>query len=897
MAEPRWIEALNGAHGGRLALVVVALVSAVLFFGNLGRIGIWEPWEANEIFVATEYKTRGEAKPVVDPSATSWNWAVPTYEQRPVARPLLKTWLVGLGAGSQGELKVGALEFKARLPIALVVWGFLLAGAAWVCRRFDAGSALVTGLVFATFPVVFMGVHNLATEMLFLATTSLALIAWFEFHQATTRRWAWALGLGAALSLAFLDQRLLGIYLVLVVMAAHAVTELVYESQVSEQKLVGKTEVGLLAASVAGILAMFGVGYAQSSGWEGSDMFRPHVLQWFATLLPLLLVLGGLGVARQTRAGRAFFSPPMAVALLMPVLTLVVVAYAYGEANPMLTKNGELFSTIPVLKFLLENHVFGQSLAAKHMSFDLWLRQVAFAMVTWVGLAPLAVGYLARASRADVDEKKQVQASAKRFLLVWIAFSAAVMMAASVYGHHFYPGYFAFAAGIGLMLMDREFWGELRKQPLVLYAMGFLAVALVLMVGKDLERFPARFVEVFTVMQEKLELKDDFSFGKLMKAIKYGQMLILIAHFFGVVSFVGLVWSRRRAFWGALRHPITWVRGWLGSTPEQNAFDDEAAQKEAFRAQPGWLSGLARFVETPHGFPLILVAAGLVSVGVYMVKFIPEITNHMSQRGVFETFVRSAGEGGQLLRYDVATRDRSVYLQDVETVASPLEFRKKFEATERMYAVIPRGNLARINHELRKETRKNLVVLDARSNRLLLVSNQLGAGETDHNYVAEHIIDDVSKVPHALTFDDGGKKVHPQFDGQLEFIGYGFDHTPGADGMPSYRWGETAVVDYYFRVLKRVPGNQKIFLHADTPGNRISGDHYPNDGEFPTNYWLEGDIVRARHHLKIEEYSSPGVYTLNFGFFIGSKRMAVTPRAAHDGGNRVPVAKIRVTSL
>ena len=149
-----------------------------------------------------------------------------------------------------------------------------------------------------------------------------------------------------------------------------------------------------------------------------------------------------------------------------------------------------------------------------------------------------------------------------------------------------------------------------------------------------------------------------------------------------------------------------------------------------------------------------------------------------------------------------------------------------------------------------------------------------------------------------MTFDDGkGAQVHPTFDGQLEMIGYSFDRAPESDGFSAYKWGETAVIDYYFKVLKHVPGNQKIFLHADTPGNRISGDHYPNDGDFPTNYWLEGDIVRSRQHLKIEEYSTPGVYTLNFGFYIGSKRMAVEPRKAHDGGNRVPVAKMRVKSL
>ncbi len=899
MSEPRWIEALNTVRGTRIAFAIVAVVSAVLFFGNLGRIGIWEPWEANEIFVANEYLDRGEPTPSSDPTASSWNWAVPTYEGKTVARPLLKTWLIGLGGDTSGELSVGSLELKARGAIAVLVWAFVLIGFWWTRRRFGTAAALLSGLAFSSFPVVFMGVHNLATEMVFVVTTSLALIAWFELQYTDTKKWLWAAALGVALALSFLDQRLVGLYLVLIIMAAHAATEVAFESSHRKEPLIGKPELGACAAAIVAVLGVLAVGYFVSKGADGSAMFKPHVLQWFGVLIPLLLAAAGFALARKTKAVQTLLSPPMALAFGIPIITLSVVAFAYGSANPTLLKNGEIFGQIPVLRYLLENHIFGNSLAVKHMTFDLWVRQIGFAIVTWVGVAPLAVGYLARASRKTADDKNPTEPSivARRFLLVWMVFAALVMMGAAAFNHYFYPAYFPIAVGIGVMLVDTKFWKEMRKEPLVLLAMGFTAITIVMMVGKDLERFPARFVEVYTVMQEKLDLKDDFSFGKIMKVLKYGLMLLLMVHFFGLVSWVGLTWQRRSDILSALRHPLTRFKGWIAGSARVSPSEDRAADKEAYRAEAGWLSKVAQFVETPTGFPILLVVACLIATATYIVEFIPEITNHMSQRGVFETYVKSAEKDQKLWSYDVASRDVSVYLKDVKKVGSATDFRKMFESPERAYAVIPRDNLARINYEIRKDTHKNLAVLDARSSRLLLVSNQLDLDEKDYNYVAESIIEDPSVIQNQLLFDLKGEKVHPTFDDQLEMVGYSFNHKPDSDGYVSYKWGETAVIDYFFKVKKRVPGNQKIFLHADTPGNRISGDHYPNDGDFPTNYWLEGDIVRSRQNLKIEDYSSPGIYTLNFGFYIGSKRMAVQPRAAHDGGNRVPVAKIRVKSL
>ncbi len=890
---------LESPKGSRAAWIVLGVLVAIIFGLNLSSVGFWEPWEASEFLVAEEYATRGPAEPSTNPAAPSYNAVVPTLEGEPVGRSLLKVWLMSLGAGS-GEVKVGALELKTRAGFALALWVLVMVNFAWVRKRFSTRAGLISGLVFATFPVIFIASHNLATEVLFVVTTSLAFMAWFEFVYAQEKRAQWLGLFTAAMTLVFLDQRLFGVLLVLVILGVHALTEAISEGKIQKRRLIeASASIGLSAVAFA---------WAWGSGdlAEMKDVFIPHRGQIVSVLIPLLLSLGLFWAARDSRPGQAFWSRGW-VGLLALTAVIFGVGWTYGAANPTLLQNGEVFGKIPVLTFFLEHEIFGTSLVSKHMTFDLWVRQIGFAIVPWVGIVPLGLAYLGRATRLDAEDVLDERTAAKRLVLVWAAFSAVLMIFGSIYSHYFFPGFLALAIGVGVMFADDEFWDELRQKPLALYAMGFFAVAAVMMVGKDLERFPARFVEVYTVLQDKLDLEEDFSFGRAMKVLKYAMMATLVVYFFGLVSWAGI--SLRRAP-GALQWLKRGPKGWFvsirdgiknlaqGSDSEsERPFEARSAQKEAFRAEDGLIPRVAGIVESQKGFVFILLGLALVTTLVYQTKFIPDLTNHLSQRGVFETYQESAEADAKLYRYDVADRESSVYLQDLETIANAAEFRQKFASPERLFAVIPRDNLAKINQDIRRQTKQNLVVLDARSSRLLLVSNQLEDGEKDHNYVAESIIEDESVIQNPLLVDADGQKVHPKFDGQLEMLGVSYDRPAGKDGHPVYKWGETAVIDYYFRVLNRVPGNQKIFVHVDTPGNRINGDHYPNDGWFPTNLWLPGDVVRSRHHLKIENYSTPGIYNLNFGFFVGSNRMKVTPRAAHDGQNRVTAGKIRVEAL
>jgi hypothetical protein len=136
------------------------------------------------------------------------------------------------------------------------------------------------------------------------------------------------------------------------------------------------------------------------------------------------------------------------------------------------------------------------------------------------------------------------------------------------------------------------------------------------------------------------------------------------------------------------------------------------------------------------------------------------------------------------------------------------------------------------------------------------------------------------------------EQVRATFDQQIELLGYRFDRGDGE--RPVYRWGDTMEITMYFKVNRRVPRSQEIFMHIDLNGNRIHGDHDPVGGMYPTNYWLPGDVIKDVHTIEIDRFTTPGVYTIWTGFYRGDNRMNVAPESAQDGGDRLNLTTIEV---
>ncbi|MFB6263038.1 MAG: ArnT family glycosyltransferase [Bradymonadaceae bacterium] len=899
--------------GAGVALAIALASLGVLLFGNLSGLGIWEPWEAKDVLVAQEYQDRPDPPETIsDPKAPSYNWAVPTRDRRPVQRSFLKTWSMALSLedeSSADQFEVGELEFWARFPMALAVFLVVLGGFFWIRHFFGGLEALVGALAFVSTPAIAMGVHSVSTEMFFVATTTAAILTFGGLLYAEGgQRYVWGAGFGVTLGLAFLDQRFIGVLLPLAVIVAFALVQLPFERaarverELEDGSLVGGVQIaGFILCWLIGVAAVY---WGWTATGEGA-IFAAHVEQLLAVALPTLLLASGVALAWRTRPVRRLRSAPGLVGLGLASAIAFPLLEAYADANPTLIKNGEILGRIPVLTYTLENHVYGLGFPTDHMYFALWIREIGFSLFYWAGFAALGVGYLARSTRlTDRDgvvreEILEPADSLKRLLLVWAFISVGVLAVGSIYQHYFYPAYFPLVVGAALLMTDSEFWiGSRRRTLLPLFA-GVVVIAVIAMLSKDLARWPARLVESYLMYEQDLGLPEEFRYGAALDAMKYVWMGLAALFFFGLVSWAPVALERVRSIPGDLKD---WWQDWregelAGTLPSQAAVaaaEQRARAKRDVRRSEGPAGLVARIVEAPSTFALLLAGAMTVSAGVCVFGLAPRLGHHLSQRGVFETYTRLRDEGESLYRLRVSTGETSVYLREVEKLGSRREFIERFDADSRFFAVIQRDALSSLNRRTREKYDRDIPVLDERSSRLLLVSNKLEEGETNHNFIADAIVDGEPEVQHEVTFPKNGEQVHPTFDGELKLLGYTLDKK---GEVPTYSWGDEVKLTTYFKVLDRVSGRQKIFMHVDHPGSRIHGDHYPVGGDFPTNDWLPGDIVKDVYHLKVSPYSSTGVYTMYFGFYRAGSRMDVSPESAHDGENRIPMGEIRVSGF
>lgn len=276
-----------------------------------------------------------------------------------------------------------------------------------------------------------------------------------------------------------------------------------------------------------------------------------------------------------------------------------------------------------------------------------------------------------------------------------------------------------------------------------------------------------------------------------------------------------------------------------------------------------------------------VLAAGVAVGGYASQGFLPALSSHFSPREVYDTY-NELGPGEPLAEYRVNGRAAAYYAQgepvEIESQAALLDW---LDVDERRWAVFPADELPALNRAWRARKGEHLYVADARSARVVLVTNQPVPGRPNENFIADAVIDSVPPLD---------REVHANFDDKIELIGYDLE-------LPQEGYigaGQTMVVTWYWRALSRVGGSYKIFLHVDGAGNRLNGDHEPVDGRYPVRLWDEGDIIVDRQELTIPANYRPGVYTFYIGFFSGNTRLAVKPEELNDGADRANVGQIQV---
>jgi 4-amino-4-deoxy-L-arabinose transferase-like glycosyltransferase len=277
--------------------------------------------------------------------------------------------------------------------------------------------------------------------------------------------------------------------------------------------------------------------------------------------------------------------------------------------------------------------------------------------------------------------------------------------------------------------------------------------------------------------------------------------------------------------------------------------------------------------------PMLLAGA---AVGGYAAQgYLPALSEHFSPRDVYTAYNQLARSGEVLGEYKVSGRAAAYYAKEkVIEVNSVSELITHLAQPGQRWAAFPSDQLAEIDRAYRQRTHRHLVLVDARSSRVVLAATQPVADRKDENLLRDAVRTTAPHVQHALSVN---------FDDRIELLGYDL-------GLPHDTYvgaGESFTLTWYFRVLRRVPNGYRIFVHVDGQGQRIHGDHDPVDGKYPVQLWDEGDVIVDSQRLDVPASYRSGDYIMLMGFYSGDIRLPIK-QGTDDGESRARIGVLRI---
>jgi hypothetical protein len=269
-------------------------------------------------------------------------------------------------------------------------------------------------------------------------------------------------------------------------------------------------------------------------------------------------------------------------------------------------------------------------------------------------------------------------------------------------------------------------------------------------------------------------------------------------------------------------------------------------------------------------------------VGAYTSQvFLPQLSSHLSPRGVFDTYNKLAKPGEPLAQHKVEGRAAAYYANgQVRDITGQSELVEFLLGDTRKWAAFPSDQLAEIDVAFRRKSGRHLFVPSLENAKIVLAASKAVPNQADKNPLALYVKREAPPVQFALNAD---------FDGKIELIGYNLElPRPDSVGL-----GQSFHIVWVWRAKQSGIGTYEIFLHVDSGDQRINGDHEPVDGKYPVRLWDEGDIIIDRQEVSVPATSPAGTYGLFVGLFRGESRLKVI-QGPHDDQDRVRAGSVRV---
>jgi 4-amino-4-deoxy-L-arabinose transferase-like glycosyltransferase len=529
----------------QMALFVIAF-GLLLYLPFAGTYGLWDPWETHYSEVARQMTRRGDF-------ISLWWPGSPRDVEVFWSKPVLSFWLmsigmhiagVGLPGGDPSEMALThRAEWAVRTPFCLMgvlgIYAVYLVTSRFVSRR----AGVLAAVVAATSPMYSLVARQAMTDMAFVGPMAMALalgaLALFDDRDELLPRkgrgwWSW-------------PHHWL-FYLGLAVFALVVVPQLVIDSYQLKVDVPWGDHMVKMYGAVAMIPYYLGflafVYLAARTRYKAPlYLYLSAILCGLAILakglaglgLPLIIFLAYLGFTwnwRRLRRAQLLYG------VVVSLIACAVVAVPWHHA--MLVRHG-----LPFWNELFGDNHWRRMVLGRHGdrgTFEYFLRELGYATLPWVALAPAALGWAVMRVRGGVQQTAE---EVRKQGIIWlgaiwfVSAYALVSMSMTKFHHYVLPAVPGLAIVVGCFLDDILTRGARRTAA----ATALVGLPLLLLVTVDL-------VETKNASQKFLWL---FSYDYIHnprgrpwpESLDFSTALIAFAALFAVTT-IGLTFKKVR---------------------------------------------------------------------------------------------------------------------------------------------------------------------------------------------------------------------------------------------------------------------------------------------------------------------------------------------------------------
>ena len=474
-----------------------------------------------------------------------------------------------------------------------------------------------------------------------------------------------------------------------------------------------------------------------------------------------------------------------------------------------------------------------------------WGRILALGLFPWIALWPLLfVGAFSKQKnleltrtpfhgefvQEDEDTCDDFVSPFQLLLFAWILVSIlALWYGINFNGFHAFSGVIGIAMLFGLALSSRNLWNRLLNDGLLKAIFWIMACIIVYLAIQQLVKAPFYLIQYLLIDPLMSWPRDYTIFENTFWAYVPIFMVLLLWAFshFGENQFEAVCTS---------------IRARLSAA--QNS--DKSSTTLISVPAAGSTSG-ARST-------CIIIAAALVSAGFIYTQYLPTISQELTETALVDHFVSHSGHGEKLyiLQHETermcatysdcdpgyVCKDAQCQLSTFTTyalsVAQPISRTDLLDlvspnAAEKAYFIIPHGALYELNQTYRESfrinERQNLIVTDAPSSRLYLLTND--PEQKSVNPLEKIILD---KVPQDTT----PKQIHISSNLDLD-----------AFRIERFSWEPNGKIDLtlFYHVLAASQSPVLLQFSVEWTGHKSVSEHPLDKLPYPSPSWLEGDII------------------------------------------------------